>query len=145
MTQRRYSRRLNKSRRSKKRTTPGQPGLTILQREGETGLGLQPADERLSHRRGCGPESSAHRIMRDVARQTDAALGDHLGRRTVAGVLVTLDREPQAAAISGLADKQDVVEAGVANRLGWALTGLRQDKTTDQGAGRGKFDQGILN
>ena len=38
------------------------PGLTILQREGETGLGLQPADERLSHRGGRGPESSAHRI-----------------------------------------------------------------------------------
>src|SRR5664279_6483102 len=82
--------------------------------------------------------------MRDLARQTDAALGDHLGRRTVAGVLVTLDRDPQASAIAGLADKQDVVEAGVAGRLGWALAGLRQDKATDQGAGRRKPDQGVL-
>jgi hypothetical protein len=39
--------------------------------------------------------------MRDVARQTDATLGDHLGRRTVARVLVTLDGDPQAAAIAG--------------------------------------------
>jgi hypothetical protein len=60
-------------------------------REGETGVGLQPADERLSHRRGRSPESSADRIARDVTHQTDAALGNHLGRRTVAGVLVTLD------------------------------------------------------
>ena len=120
------------------------PGLTILQREGETSLGLQPADERLSHRGGRGPESSADRIARDVARQTDAALGNHLGRRTIAGILVTLDRGPQAAAIAGLADKQDVVEAGVAGGLGWALAGLRQEKTTDQGAGRRESNQGVL-
>jgi hypothetical protein len=47
-------------------------------------------------------------------------------------------------AIAGLADKQDVIEAGVTGRLGWALAGLWQDKTTDQGAGRSKPDQGIL-
>ena len=88
--------------------------------------------------------SSAHRIMRDVAHQTDAALGYHLRCRTVAGVLVTLDRDPQAAAIAGLTDKQDVVETSVAGGLGWALPGLRQDKTTDQGAGRRKPNQGVL-
>jgi hypothetical protein len=37
--------------------------LTILQRKGETGLRLQPADERLSHRRGRGPESSSYRVI----------------------------------------------------------------------------------
>ena len=47
-------------------------------------------------------------------------------------------------AIAGLADKQDVIEAGVTGRLGWALAGLWQDKTTDQSAGRRKPDQGIL-
>src|ERR1039458_1797068 len=82
--------------------------------------------------------------MRDVAHQTDAALGYHLRCRTVAGVLVTLDRDPQAAAIAGLTDKQDVVETSVAGGLGWALPGLRQDKTTDQGAGRRKPNQGVL-
>jgi hypothetical protein len=96
--------------------------LTILQREGDAGLGLQPVNERFSHRRGRGPESSTHR---DVARQTDAALCNHLGRRTVAGVFVALDRDPESAAIAGLADKQDVVEAGVAGRgnAGTAFTG----------------------
>ena len=39
------------------RSKPGT--LSTLQREGETGLGLQPADGRPSHRRGRGPESAS--------------------------------------------------------------------------------------
>ena len=75
----------------RKTVRPSASKEIIFQREGEARFGLQPADERLSHRGGRGPEPSAHRIMRDVARQTDGALGDHLGRRTVAGVLVALE------------------------------------------------------
>jgi hypothetical protein len=55
--------------------------------------------------------------MRDVPRETDAALSDHLRGRTVAGVSVTLDRDLQDAAVAGLADKQDVEESCIANCL----------------------------
>jgi hypothetical protein len=68
-----------KERRSPRNRQVTERQRTMLQRDGKTGLGLQPAEERLSHRRGSGPESSVCRHMRYVARQADAALCDHLG------------------------------------------------------------------
>src|SRR5450631_2597162 len=88
------------------------PSCSALDLERQAGVVDEAFDQKVSHRGTGGPDTAGQ--VRHLALQADRAFRNHLRRRSVAGIAIAAYRDPDLAVIGGEADKQDVVETGLA-------------------------------